>query len=92
MKTLTLALTTLGALLLVPTGAFAHDKHKDDCNDALAQLYADRLAHGYTVDGQPARGYENCAPRYYRNDRDCDPRYRDDRRDDRRSGFWLRSR
>ena len=93
MKTLTLACSILGAVLLAPAGALARDKHKDDCNDALAQIYADRVAHGYCPDGTPARGYaENCAPRvFYRDYRAADPRCRDDRRDDRRDA-WFRGR
>jgi hypothetical protein len=93
MKTSTLACSILGALLLAPAGAFARDKHREDCNDALAQIYADRVAHGYCPDGSPGRVYnDNCAPRGYSRDyRAFDPRCRDDRRDDRRAP-WFRGR
>ena len=94
MKTTTLALGILSAVLLVPTAAFAHDRHRDkDCDlrDLQAQLEADRRANGY---------YNNryCPPqRYYKDD--CRPEYRSryyvpdcDRRDYRSSGFWIRIR
>ena len=80
-------LASLLAITIIPTGAFAHDKSKD-YNDnyqaALARIYADRVANGYTPDGRPtipggcAPDYR-CAPRDYRDyrhDHDHDRGYR----------------
>jgi hypothetical protein len=81
----------LTAALLVPTGAFAHDKHRNDYDDHQAQIEADRRANGYY--NPPAyntyRAYDNCAPRY-----DSGYRYGYDRngvRDD-RGAVWIRVR
>jgi hypothetical protein len=90
MKTTTLALGILSAVLLVPTAAFAHDKRKDKyCDDAQARIEADRRANGY-YDARPycppARVYDNCQPEYR-------PRYYVpdcDRRDYLPSGFYIR--
>ncbi|MEP6669248.1 MAG: hypothetical protein ABJF10_08855 [Chthoniobacter sp.] len=91
MKATTLALGILSAVLLVPTAAFAHDKHKDRDCDRQAQIYADRRANGYYDNRYcpPSRySYEKCRPdyrsRYYVPD--CD------RRDYRSSGFYIQFR
>jgi hypothetical protein len=72
---------SLLAAFLVPTGAFANDKHKDfeKYQAHMAQIIADRVANGYTPDGRPIpRSYsfdDRCAPRdyyYHRHDHDHD--------------------
>ena len=91
MKTTTLALGLLSAILLVPTAAFAHDRHRDRYCDIQARLEADRRANGYY-------DYRPCPPvRYYKDN--CRPDYRSryyvpdcDRRDYRPSGFWIQIR
>lgn len=88
MNTKTLALSLLSAVVLVPTGAFAKDKHKDCYYDHQAQIEADRRANGYynPVPCAPPVVYDNCRPEYrarYYTPQDCD------RRDYRPSGFWV---
>ncbi|HSI11140.1 MAG TPA: hypothetical protein VK961_03810 [Chthoniobacter sp.] len=85
-----LAVSLLSAVVLVPTGAFAKDKHRDNYYDHQAQIEADRRANGYynPVPCAP-RVYDNCRPDYrarYYTPSDCD------RRDYRPSGFWVRIR
>jgi len=99
MKTFALSFSLLSALVLVPTGVFAHDKRKDYNATALEQIYADRLAHGYQANGQPMPTVDHCAPRFISRawdvrdyDRDTDSGYAPRCHDDRRAGFWTRSR
>ena len=90
MNTKALAFSILSAVVLVPTGAFARDKHKDNYYDHQAQIEADRRANGYYNPAPCApRVYDNCRPEYrarYYTPSECD------RRDYRPSGFWVRIR
>jgi hypothetical protein len=94
MNAKTLAFSLLSAIVLVPTGAFAKDKHRDNYYDHQAQIEADRRANGYYTPVPCAprvyeRVYDNCRPDYrarYYAPEDCD------RRDYRSSGFWIRIR
>lgn len=66
MNKFALTFSFLAAAMLMPTGAFAHDKHKDDYAAHQAQIEADRRANGYYNPPvyAPVVPYDNCASRY----------------------------
>ncbi len=91
MNKLALTFSLLTAAVLMPTGAFAHDKHKDDYAAHQAQLEADRRANGYYNPPvcAPVVPRDYCAPRFetrYRFERDRNCVFDD------RGGVWVRVR
>lgn len=95
MTTKALALTVLSAIVLVPTGAFAKDKHKDKHRDKHWDNHrgyeSDYRSYGYYDNSRPYyrsryyAPYDNCRSDYrvrYYSPYNCAPRFNT-------SGFWI---